>query len=168
MSEELVGVVVGGAIGIVAALLGSAVTFWLARIDERRKDSAARKNALMSCRYEAAAIGSTLLTVGVTKVPELAAIERVINGGYLSEMSQDAAQELLLFRTLVHDLNETMTKLENLTFSLIAVGQAGVKNDAVISVYERAKNLSHTIAERANILTQLLTSEIGESRVTVG
>ncbi|HSY52178.1 MAG TPA: hypothetical protein VLC46_25480 [Thermoanaerobaculia bacterium] len=162
MSKELVGVVIGGAIGIVAALLGSAVTFWLARIDDLRKQRAARKNALTSCRYEAAAIASTLVTVDVTKVPELAAIERVINGGYLSEISQDAARELLLFRTLVHDLNETMTRVENLTFSSIAAGQGGVRNEAVSASYERAKNLCNTIAERANILVQVLAAEVGD------
>jgi len=168
MSEELVGVIVGGAIGIVAAVLASAATFWFARIDDRRKANVAKTSALTSCRYEAATIASTLLTVGVTTIPELVAIERAINGGYLIEISQNAARELLLFRTLVHDLNETMARVENLSFASISAGQGAVRNDAVVAGYERAKKLSQTIADRANILAQVLSAEMGESSPAVG
>lgn len=163
MSEELMGAIVGGAIGLVAALMASAATFWFARVDERRKANVAKASALTSCRYETATIASMLVTVGVTKVPELVAIEQAINGGYLSEISQNAARELLLFRTLVHDLNETMTGVEHLSFAAISAGHGAVRNDAVVAGYERAKKLSQVIADRGAILAQLLAAEMGEA-----
>lgn len=161
MSNELTGVVIGGAIGIVATLLGTVVTLWLARAEEQRKAKEATTNALRSCQYEAVTVASTLHTVGPTKVPELVAIEQAIYSGYLNAVPQETARQLLLFRTLVHDLNGTMTLLENLSCAAIGAGEGRSESPAVAAYFARARTTAATTGEQAHVLVELLRKETG-------
>lgn len=162
MTDELLGTIVGGAIGIVAALVGAFFTFWLTVLSERRKERASRTAALTAGRLEAASIASALRAVGATTLPPLVATEQIIRSGMLAQVQPATARELLLFSMVVHDLERTFATIEMLAASLISAGEGKTANATLVAWRSRSEKLSITVAERAEIVVRVLGDEVAQ------
>jgi hypothetical protein len=162
MTGELVGIVVGGIIGVVATILGVFVTYWLTVRSEKRKERRATVAALTTCRFEAAAVASALRTVGATTLPPLVATEQVIRGGMLADLKPATARDLLLFSMVVHDLERTFATIESLAGALIGAGEGKTANATLVAWRVRSEKLGATAAERAEVVVKLLRDELSK------
>ena len=163
MTSELLGTIVGGAIGVVATLVGTVFTYWLTVGADRRKERSSEIAALSTCRLEAASVGSALRTMGATTVPPLVATEQLIRGGMLADVQVTTARELLLFSMVVHDLDRTFATIETIASSLIVAGEGKTMNATLVVWRNRSEKLAATAAERAEIVVKVLGDEIAST-----